>query len=225
MSQLIDLSHPLENGMPGFAFVLPDGRRIEAGISIGAILRHEESQGMYGGKAEFTLTEMSFQTSIGTYLDAPFVRWRHGRDIADLELEQLVLPGIMIDLSGQEPGSEALLPEDIDVAGKAVLVRFGWDRHWGTDLYRTPPFIARRSLQFLIDAGAKLYGVDTANADSSKDMERPAHSWLLDHDVLIVENLRNLAALADRRFRFFAVPVKAVGAASMPLRAFAETLE
>ncbi len=222
MSQFVDLSHVLEPGMPGFTFALPDGARIEASVSVAPALTHEQSRPMYANGVEFTLTELRLHTSLGTYLDAPYVRWRRGRDIAQLELDRLVLPGILVDLSGQQPGSEAALPEDIEVAGKAVLVRFGWDRYWGEALYRNPPFIGRRSLQFLIDEGAKLFGVDTQNVDNGKDPERPAHSWLLDNDVLIVENLRNLATLAGHAFRFYAVPVKVAGAASMPIRAFAE---
>jgi kynurenine formamidase len=74
----------------------------------------------------------------------------------------------------------------------------------------------------LIDRGARLVGVDTWNVDDISDEERPAHSWLLARDILIVENLCNLAALGHRSFRFFAVPIKARRAASMPIRAFAE---
>jgi arylformamidase len=222
MSQFVDLSHVLEPGMPGFAYALSDGARVQAAVSVTPALTHEQSRPMYKGGVEFTLTELKFHTSLGTYMDAPFVRWRRGRDIAQLELEQLVLPGMLVDLSGQEPGSQAELPTDLEVEGKAVLVRFGWDRYWGDELYRDPPFVSRRSLQYLIDEGAKLLGVDTLNVDNGKDPERPAHSWLLDKDVLIVENLRNLATLAGHAFRFYAVPMKVAGAASMPVRAFAE---
>ena len=70
--------------------------------------------------------------------------------------------------------------------------------------------------------GARLVGVDTWNVDDNNDAERPAHSWLLARDIFIVENLCNLAALGASPFRFFAVPIKARGAASMPIRAFAE---
>lgn len=224
MTRFVDLSHVLEAGMPSFAFVAPDGTRTDAGISVNQAVTHEQSRPRYQGGVEFTLTELRLHTSIGTYLDAPYVRWRQGRDIAQLELEQLVLPGVLIDLSGQAPGTKAEIPQDLDVTGKAVLVRFGWDRHWGEEVYRDPPFIGRDSLQFLIEAKAKLFGVDTLNADSPNDPERPAHSWLLDHDILIVENLCNLATLAGHPFRFFAVPMKAAGAASMPVRAFAELL-
>jgi kynurenine formamidase len=42
------------------------------------------------------------------------------------------------------------------------------------------------------------------------DPARPAHSWLLEPDIFIVENLCNLAALpAGAPFRLFAVPIRA----------------
>ena len=104
-----------------------------------------------------------------------------------------------------------------------MLCRFGWDRLWGQDAYFTAyPYLSRAALRALMDGGARLLGVDTWNVDDNKDAERPAHSWLLARDVFIVENLCNLAALGAAPFRFFAVPIKARGVASMPIRAFAE---
>jgi len=48
----------------------------------------------------------------------------------------------------------------------------------------------------------------------------------LARDILIVENLCNLKALRRARgVRFFAVPIKAVRTAAMPVRAFAEISE
>ena len=46
----------------------------------------------------------------------------------------------------------------------------------------------------------------------------------IDHklDELLLHHNTLLAALGAARFRFFAVPIKARGAASMPIRAFAE---
>lgn len=43
-------------------------------------------------------------------------------------------------------------------------------------------------------------------------------------EILIVENLMGLDKLYDKEFRFFAVPLKAKGAAAMPVRAFAEVI-
>jgi len=44
---------------------------------------------------------------------------------------------------------------------------------------------------------------------------------LLHAEILIVENLTNLAALPSAGFTFHAVPAKVAGAASFPVRAYA----
>lgn len=230
MARLVDLTHDFSEGMPGLTMKGPDGVPVTLGARIRPFVTHEQSRANYGGKAEFTMTEVSFQTSLGTYLDSPYVRWPSGRDIGALRLDELVLPGLLLDLGGRAPGA-AVEPAEmaeavggrLDVAGKAVLCRFGWDRHWGRPEYGDCPYLSRASLRALIDGGARLLGVDCGNADSFRDPERPAHSWLLERGILIVENLRGLDGLAGAAgFRFFALPIKARGAGSMPVRAFAE---
>ncbi len=230
MSEFIDLSHDFADGMPGFTATLPDGSRLRCTARIRPLITHAQSRQSFDGKAEFELTEASFPTSIGTYIDSPFVRHRDRRDVGALRIEELVLPGVMIDLAHLAAGAAAEIEDlrrgaggALDVAGKAVLCRFGRDRLWGRDDYFAAyPFLSRAALRALMDGGARLVGVDTWNVDDNKDAERPAHSWLLARDIFIVENLCNLAALGAAPFRFFAVPIKARGAASMPIRAFAE---
>jgi kynurenine formamidase len=230
MSRFIDLSHEFADGMPGFTTTLPDGTALRCTARVRPLIAHEQSRRSFDGTAEFELTEMSFPTSIGTYIDSPYVRHRDRRDVGALRIEELVLPGLVIDLGHLAAGAAAE-PDDLRrgargefaVAGKAVLCRFGWDRLWGRDDYfSTYPFLSRRALRTLIDGGARLLGVDTWNVDDNRDAERPAHSWLLAQDIFIVENLCHLDALGTAPFRFFAVPIKARGAASMPIRAFAE---
>jgi arylformamidase len=220
----IDLSHDFADGMPGFS-LKRDGEVRQFTARIKPFVTHEASAPFYDGKASFEITEMQFQTSIGTYLDAPRHRWADRRDIAGLRLEELILDGVRVDVVSAKPGqrvglADLVLPDDI--RGKAVLVRFGWDHHWSTPTYEDYPFLDRDVIDALIDRGAALLGVDTFNVDTRADPERPAHSLLLKRDILIVENLKGLAKLPPRGFRFFAVPIKAVGAAAMTIRAFAE---
>jgi kynurenine formamidase len=230
MARFIDLSHEFADDMPGFTTRLPDGARLRCTARIRPLITHAQSRASFDGKAEFELTEMTFQTSIGTYIDSPYVRHRERRDVGALRIDELVLPGVMIDLSHLTAGAAAEVEDlrrsagaALDVAGKAVLCRFGWDSLWGQDSYFTAyPYLSRTALKALMDGGARLVGVDTWNVDDNNDAERPAHSWLLARDIFIVENLCNLAALGAAPFRFFAVPIKARGAASMPIRAFAE---
>jgi kynurenine formamidase len=43
------------------------------------------------------------------------------------------VPGIVVDDTGPEIGPDAL--KGLEVAQRAVLVRTGWSRHWGTERY------------------------------------------------------------------------------------------
>ncbi len=223
----IDLSHPLENGMPGFRLKDEQGEVTEFSIQIRPFITHEQSRPRYNDLAEFEITEMTLQTSIGTYLDSPYHRHRDRRDISQLTLSEVILPGVLIDARGYGPFAEVgpdVLPDPADLTGKAVLFNFGWDVHWGTEQYYAYPLLAQTTVTALLTAGAKLVGMDTLNADDSRNPARPTHTRLLNDDILILENLTGLHQLDGNNFRFFAVPLKVKGAAAMSVRAFAEIL-
>jgi arylformamidase len=218
----IDLSHVIEDGMPGFRMKSADGTLTEYTARVRPFLTHEQSRPFYQGKAEFAITELTLQTSVGTYIDAPYHRHRNKRDIGQIELAEVILPGLVIDVRGRAAWDAVDFADTArDLSGKAVLFNFGWDQHWATEAYYGYPFLSRQTLQFLIGAGVRLVGVDTINIDNSRDPERPAHTWLLDKEILIVENLRGLDQLYSQPFTFFAVPLRVKGAAAMPVRAFA----
>ena len=222
---LVDLSHTFEDGMPGFVMRTSDGRVAPFTASIKPFLTHEQSRPFYDGKASFELTEITFQTSIGTYLDSPMHRFEGMRDISDLSLEDVILDGVLVRVPNAQGGKPVTLEQlDLpdDIQGRAVLFHFGWDEYWGTDQYDVYPYIGRDVIDRLVAGRAKLAGMDTINADNRNDPERPCHSELLRRDILIVENLTNLSALPDADFRFFAVPIKAKATAAMTVRAFAE---
>lgn len=228
MSRLIDLTQPFYDGMPGFSMTGPDGREIHCAAHIREVLSHEDTASFYDGKCAFAYTEAQFFTSMGTRLDAPYIRYPDKRDIAGLTLDELVLPGVIVEARGRAPEGvvtpdEVALPDDL--AGCAVLFDFGWDRHRGEPGYLDPPSLSTGFVDLLIERGVKLLGVDTVSVDGKHDQTRPVHSRLLACDILIVEELCHLDRLHGQDFRFFALPIPARGAASMPVRAFAEILD
>ena len=226
MTTFIDLSHYFEDSMPGFKLKNEDGTFTQYTAHIRPFLTHEQSKPKFKGKASFEVTEITFQTSIGTYIDSPYHRFPNGRDISEIEIEEVVLPGVVIDAragSAGEPVGTDVLP-DRALRGNAVLFNFGWDIHWGTDRYYSYPFISKEVTEFLVEEDVRLVGADTVNVDDSKNLTRPAHTLLLKNEIFIVENLMNLDKLYNKRFRFFAVPVKGKKVAAMPIRAFAEVI-
>lgn len=223
MTSLVDLSHDFEDGMPGFRMV-EDGETVEFTAEVRPFRTHAEMAHHYDEGVSFEITEMRFQTSVGTYLDSPYHRYPDRRDVGELELSEVIRPGVAVDARGSDPGEvvgQGVLPE-ADLSGRAVLFCFGWDDHWGTEQYYEYPFISEAVVAELVERDVAIVGVDTLNVDDRRDPARPAHSSFLVEDVLVVENLANVDALLDESFRFFAVPLSANGAAAMPVRAFAE---
>src|SRR5207253_10042273 len=108
-----------------------------------------------------------------------------------------------------------------DARGRAVLVRTGWDRHWGTKAYLADnPFLTKDAASWLVDAGARLVGIDSLNVDSLTDPRRPAHTAILSAGLPLVEHLTGLDRLPASGFRFCAVPPRIEGMATFPVRAF-----
>lgn len=216
---LIDLSQTITDDMSLFSADWPRP-------TVTPYLSHTQSA--FSGRYAGTTVEISFVqfiTSIGTYIDAPFHFNPTGPAIERLDLGQLVLPGVVLHLPGLQPrqpiGPEVL--EGVDVAGKAVLFHTGWSAYWGLEYYAEHPFLSEGLAQALRDGGAKLAGVDFLVADDPQNPRRPVHVTLLHSNILIVENLTNLADIPDGPFTFHAVPPKIAGAAAFPVRAYAVT--
>ncbi|MFC7131184.1 cyclase family protein [Haloferax chudinovii] len=221
----VDLSHSFEDEMPGFRMEAEDGTVTEYTAEIEPFFTHDESESFYDGESAFEITEIRFQTSIGTYLDSPYHRYPSGRDIGDPDIDELVLPGVVVDARGLESYEELgveVLPTDRELTNRAVLFNFGWDEHWDTEQYRSYPYISDALIDRLVDENVGLVGVDTINVDDHRNPSRPAHTRFLDEEIFIVENMTGLDALHGESFRLFAVPIKASQTAAMPIRAFAE---
>jgi arylformamidase len=212
---LLDVSHIIEDGMITY-------RGLPAPL-ICDFLSREKSRTLYAEGTEFYIGKIEMVANTGTYLDSPFHRYAHGKDIAELPLERLAnLEGVVIpaDLSKNRAINRTAFV-DHDLRGKAVLVRTGWDAHWRTDQYfEGHPFLTRDAAEHLIEAGAALVGIDSLNIDDIDDLTRPVHSILLAAEVPIVEHLRGLRRLPTTDFRFFAVPVKVKSMGTFPVRAF-----
>jgi kynurenine formamidase len=134
------------------------------------------------------------------------------------------VPGLVVDVP-VPPRAIGLAVSEQPLQDRAVLIRTGWDKHWGTDDYEHgAPYLAPETIDMLVRDGAGLVGVDFSTIDAPADPSRTARSRLLAAGVLVIENLRNLSALPTGGFRFFAVPLRMTGGVAIPVRAFAELL-
>jgi kynurenine formamidase len=160
MSRLLDVSHVVEDGLttyPGLPAPL-----------VGDFLSREASREHYSEGTSFQIARIERVANTGTYVDSPFHRYEDGADLADLDLVRLAdLDGGVIDATAVAGRAiEAVLLAGRDLAGKAALVRTGWDRHWATPRYfEGHPYLTRAAAVLLREAGAALVGIDAFNSD------------------------------------------------------------
>jgi arylformamidase len=211
---LIDLSHRIEHGMVTY-------RGLPA-PHICDYWKREDTAGNYDDGSTFQIGRIDMVANTGTYLDTPFHRYAEGDDLAAVGLERLAaLDGLCVRAEAMEAGPE--LFEELEVAGKAVLVHTGWDRHWRTDAYHSGhPFLAEAAARLLAERGAALVGIDSYNIDDTRTRTRPVHTLLLGAGTLICEHMTRLAELPPSGFRLTAAPPKVAGMGTFPVRAFAE---
>jgi arylformamidase len=217
----VDLSHPLEEGIPTY----PTHAKYfqNKWSSFGDIARMNQ----------LVLGEHS-----GTHVDAPShfpVRGRASEQSIDrLPVDALFGPAMVVHAPGgmEENG---LLPADVlhrweadnggIAAGDAVLVDFGWSAsRWavgepGFAHLDGWPGLSREAARLLADRGVRAVGTDCVSLDSADGGrgELPAHFELLERGILILENVANLTELPPR-FWILALPLPIKGGTGSPLR-------
>src|SRR5919112_1804880 len=163
----IDLSHSIEHGMttyPGLpAPIICD------------YLSREASRSHYAPGVEFHIGKIEMVANTGTYLDSPFHRYASGKDLSQLRLDSLAhLDAVVVQPRDSGRMIEPAAFKGVELAGKAVLVRTGWDIHWRTERYLTGhPFLSGDAARFLLDEGVVLVGIDSLNIDDTADGSRP----------------------------------------------------
>ncbi|NUT35065.1 MAG: cyclase family protein [Hamadaea sp.] len=216
-TRLVELNHVIVEGMTTYPG-LP-------GPEISPFLTREDSQAQYAPGTEFTIDRISLVSNTGTYVDSPFHRFPDGADLAGLPLSSFAdLPIVVARVTGAaERGVGAHAFAALDVAGAAVLVHTGWDRHFGTPAYGVDaPHLTAEAAQYLVNAGARLVGIDSLNIDDAVPHgERPCHSALLAAGIPIIEHMTGLDQLPITGARLHAAPLRIRGFGTIPTRAYA----
>ena len=208
MTRFVELSHPLETGMP----VYPGHPLVEF-LPVDA-------------EPPRQILRLQIGTHSGTHIDAARHFIPTGRTIDQYPLERFVVPTVIVAVRASrdhEIDWAALADATADVPkGGAILVQTGWDRHWGDQAMRHHPYLGIEACENLVTAGVGLVGTDAVNVDCTSRRTTKAHEILLGHDVLIVENLTNLSQIAHNAIVECAfVPLMLSGADGSPIRAYA----
>jgi kynurenine formamidase len=200
--RFLDLTHVLRDGFPTYPAAGANPRRVPVASA--------KTPAGYSAN-QWILAEHS-----GTHLDAPAHFSAGGRTVADIPLEELVMPAVVIDISARsasDPDTTVTVADlrDFEAAmgripqGGAVLVYSGWEarigdearfRNLGADGRMHYPGWGPEATEWLLTSrDVRCIGIDTFGLDPGNSLEFPVHKMWLPEDKLGVEVLANLGAL------------------------------
>ena len=208
--KLIDLSHPLFDGMP----IYP-GSESPTFETVAAI-SHE-------GYAEKRITLFSHT---GTHLDAPSHILSRGLSLDRLPVNHFAGSASVLDFSSHSGcliEIDDLMPYRYLIRKcDFVLIHTGWSRHWGHASYHTGyPVLSEQAADWICGFALKGLGVDAISVDLLQSPELPVHRRLLEQQIILVENLTRLQDLPQSGFTFIALPLHIQDGDGSPVRAVA----
>jgi arylformamidase len=151
---------------------------------------------------------LSTVTHTGTHIDAPAHMLAGGKGLSDFPIDHFIGRGVYIRVENNRFDLEAVKAVDIR-KDDIVMFHTGMSDHYSEDTYwENRPVMSEEIAHYLAAAKIKMVGLDTGSADAKGTGNHPVHKILLAADVLIIENLSNLASLADADFTVYALPLK-----------------
>lgn len=206
---VVDLTHPMRTGMPVFPGDEPVNIR----------------RTHFVNKDGFANTQLSFNTHVGTHVDTAAHLYADAPGLDWMGPDNFVGWAAVVDCTGAKFIDHPHLAHlaQFDVLD-FVLMKTGWDQHWKTDqYYKDFPVLTETACRFLGGLQLKGIGLDTPSPDPVDSRDLRNHKALLDHGLVIVENLTNLDELPEQDFMFSCLPLRIADGEGCPVRAVGMT--
>ena len=202
--RVIDLTYPIHHGM--FKFWGDYHPDVEIEIT-----------GTYE-KNKCQVRKLVIGTHTGTHIDAPRHFFPEGMSIDDVPLNRFLLDAHVVDLTGKMVGGTIDADDLADLeflSGNALILKIGWDAHWGTDrFYKNFPVLDPDTGKALVEMGVSALAVDIP-------LMPEIHEIFLGSGALLIENLCNLTVIKEPQVGMIAMPLKVQDGDGAPARVFA----
>jgi kynurenine formamidase len=204
----------------------------------------KESWGRNAQGEWYTAGRYSASEHGGTHLDAP-IHFGEGKQTIDqIPVDKLVGPAVVIDVSEAASKNRDYSLTLSDIAaweakhgqipdGSIVLVRTGWEKHWGDKLAYLGtdkpgdtanlhfPGISKEAAVLLGQRKVDAIGLDTPSLDHGPSKDFAAHRAFSAANVYGLENVANLDRLPPVGATLIALPMKIKGGTGGPTRILA----
>jgi len=203
--RIIDVSFPLEEGMPAFPGDPP--------------VRIDKERSMGRGDP-YDLSLLSIGSHAGTHVDPPSHFIPGGAGVDRLDLSVLNGPCRVVQVDAR---AEVVRREDIarvPTGATRVLFHTGNSERWATTGRFFSDFAAldADAARTLVERGVRLVGIDSLSVERDRTGAFPVHHVLLGAGVLILEGLR-LAGAPEGDYELRCLPLRIVSGDGGPCRA------
>lgn len=193
-------------------------------------------------KDTFNLNEWRLSEHTGTHIDAPLHFSADGKSVAELPVEDLIGPLVVVDIrakAAENPDAQ-LTPDDIKAwvaangelpEGAVVALLSGWGAHVATDKFRNlgadgktlhfPGFHVETAQLLLEKPTIKAIAVDTLSLDHGPSPDFAVHNTWLPAGRYGIEGVANLDKLPATGATIVVGAPKVRGASGGPARVFA----
>jgi kynurenine formamidase len=178
----------------------------------------------------FRAQKINSKAGIGTHMDAPAHCVEGGKTIEKIEMEELVAPCVVIDVSFEADQNYVVMPEKVldfekeygEIPPKSFVIFYtGWDKHWGDpEIYRNNykfPSISEATAKLLLERDIVGLGIDTLSSDTGAK-GFPVHRAILGAGKYLVENIANAKSLPPTGAKIFVMPIKIGEGTEAPIR-------
>jgi kynurenine formamidase len=208
MRTVIDLSHPVVDGMPVFP-----------GDPLVSVSRHHEYQNGY------LVNRIMMGTHAGTHIDAPVHNIRGAATVDEIPIAQFIGKAFVADMVQTAACADISGFHLARYTGKvsgisAVIIKSGWGSHYGKDDFFTSfPGLDESAVDWFCANGIRLVGLETPSVHPVR--HREIHEHLLSRGIVVVESLAHVDRISHDYVTFYAVPLNLAGLDGSPVRAFA----
>jgi arylformamidase len=201
VSQILDVSVPIQEGMPIY-----DGN---PGVHL------SRAQSIEGG-ADANVSRLDLGVHTGTHVDAPLHFLPDGAGTEKLPLDVLVGPAQVVDAMGLTGPIDAGSLESLDLPDglERLLLKTPNSELWARkDFTRDFIRLTGDGARFLVERGVELVGIDYLSVG-----DQEAHRELLGAGVVAVEGL-DFRGVDPGAYTLVCLPLRLVGSDGAPARA------
>jgi len=201
--RFIDVSVPLDSALPSYPGNTPYALEADKRVA-----RGESSN----------VSTVRMSAHAGTHVDGPrhFFDGRPG--VEGFELDLLIGPARVVDLTSATAISAESLSELAPIDDLRILFKTSNSQLWGSPQFH-PSYVGvtESGARHLIERGVRVVGVDYLSVEVFKTPGAPAHHVLLGGGAAIIEGL-NLRDVEPGVYDMYCLPLRMIGSDGAPAR-------